>query len=473
MLMKSMNPATGEIVWEGKSASQQEVNQAVTKARTACSSWSVMSIEARKEMIKRFAAHLTEHKQDFAELISQEVGKPLWESLLEVGAMINKADISFRAQEERCPVAQNKAGDIVKQVEFRPQGVVAVLGPFNLPGHLPNGHIIPALLAGNAVVFKPSEQAPLIGEKYLEYWKAAGLPEGVMEVVQGGKETGEALVQHAAIKGLFFTGSYAVGQGIHKLLGGHPEKILVLEMGGNNPLIVDEVADLEAAAYMTIQSAFITSGQRCVCARRLIVLKGAQGDAFIQVLVAMTRKVKVGAFNEDPEPFMGPVISKEAAERILEEQKRLVQKGGRILLEMKCVGGSPAMLSPGIMESTTIKDREDGEIFGPLLQVIRVENIEEAMTEANRTEYGLAAGIFSDNVETCQRFVAWVRAGIVNWNRPLTGASSEAPFGGIGRSGNHRPSAYFAADYCAYPVASMGADVLKIPEKMVPGIQIY
>jgi len=471
MVLKSFNPATGEVVWEGQSASGQDVNKAVKSAQSAFLQWRGLSLEERKNILKRFAECLTRQKQEFARVISEEAGKPLWESLMEVTAMINKVDISFQAYEERCQEIKKEGKGFVRQTCFKPHGVVAVLGPFNLPGHLPHGHIVPALLAGNTVVFKPSEQTPHVGEKYIKCWKEAGLPEGVINLVQGGKEIGAALSSHEDINGLFFTGSFQAGRAIHKLFGGHPEKILALEMGGNNPLIVDNVKDIQAAAYMTIQSAFITSGQRCVCARRLIVLKGAKGDAFIGTLVNMSKGIKVGAFTEDPEPFMGPVISEEAGRNILERQKDLMQNGGKVLLEVKQAGSSAAILSPGIMDSTEIKERKDEEIFGPLLQIVRVANLDEAIDEADRTEYGLAAGLLSDDPEVYQRFMQEARAGIINWNRPLTGASSEAPFGGIGRSGNHRPSAYFAADYCAYPAASMQSDQLVMPEKLTPGIE--
>ena len=472
MLFKSINPANNKVVWEGKSAGKQDIEKAVAKAKSAFIQWKQTSFEQRVKMITDFTEYLKEVKKDFAVCISEETGKPLWESLLEVSAMINKGAISIQAYQERCPSVENKSEAFIRRTYFNPHGVAAILGPFNLPAHLPNGHIVPALLAGNTVVFKPSEQTPCVGEYYGKCWEKAGLPEGVINLLQGGKEVGERLVSHEGIDGLFFTGSFQTGKAIHKLLAGHPEKILALEMGGNNPLIIDNVSEVQAAVYTAIQSAFITSGQRCVCARRIIVLKGAKGDAFIKAFICASQKIKVGYFLDNPEPFMGPVISQEAGKNILAWQKQLVQKGGKILLELKQVGMTEAMLSPGIIDSTEIQQREDREIFGPLVQIIRVNNINEAFEEANNTQYGLSAGLLSDDIKVYQKFMIEVKAGIMNWNRPLTGASSEAPFGGVGKSGNHRPSAYFAADYCAYPIASILSHQLTMPKKISPGLAV-
>ena len=472
MILKSFNPANGKVIWEGETASVQEVDTAVASARMAFNQWRKISIEERIKYIQNFTESLKNQKQEFAQAISEEMGKPLWESLMEVSAMINKGDISIRAYGQRCQEVEVENGGIIRRTAFHPHGVTAVLGPFNLPAHLPNGHIIPALLVGNTIVFKPSEQTPFVGEKYLQCWQEAGLPEGVVNVIQGGRDIGEALVSHKDINGLFFTGSFRTGKAIHKLFAGHPEKILALEMGGNNPLIVDNVDDVQAAAYTAIQSAFITSGQRCVCARRIIVLKGETGDKFIESFVNMSKKIKVGEFTDKPEPFMGSVISAEAGQNLLAWQDRLMDSGGKVLLEMKQVGETEAMLSPGIIDSSEIVDREDTEIFGPLVQIMRVENMDAAINEANDTKYGLSAGLLSDDEEVYREFISRIHAGIVNWNRPLTGASSEAPFGGIGQSGNHRPSAFFAADYCAYPVASICSHKLLLPEKLAQGITL-
>lgn len=468
-IFQSFNPATKKMLWEGPSADFKDVAAAVKAARQAFCVWAKTPLEQRKKYLEHFAFQLTENKDMLAEVISQETGKPLWESLSEVESMINKVSLTFKAYQERCHESQMTLDGAERWVRYKPYGVAAVLGPFNLPGHLSCGHIIPLLLAGNTIVFKPSELTPLVAEKMMELWEAVGLPEGVLNSAQGAKAAGQALIRHAGVDGIFFTGSAATGQVIHRFCGGHPEKILALEMGGNNPLIVWEPLDLQAAAYLTIQSAFITTGQRCSCARRLIIQKGSPAENFLKILVELTQKIRIGEYTQKPEPFMGPVISKEAAYKILQFQSSLQAKGGKILLEMKFLNKIGAFLTPGIMDTTVVKNRPDVEIFGPFLQVIRVKNFEEAIEEANRTAFGLTAGILTGHFDLYQKFFQYCRAGIINWNRPLTGASSLSPFGGIGISGNHQPSGYFAVDYCAYPVASIEAKEVVVSQK-VPGI---
>lgn len=469
--LASHDPATGHVVWEGRGAAIDEVNAAVESARKALESWSDLGTERRIGFLLRFAAQLQSHRAELSEVISRETGKPRWEALTEVDSMIGKAPLSIEAFNERRRPVEREAGGATVATRFKPHGVVAVFGPFNFPGHLPNGHVVPALLAGNTVVFKPSELTPAVAQKTVELWQDAGLPAGALNLVQGGRETGSALAAHPGIDGLFFTGSAAVGQAISKSLADHPEKILALEMGGNNALIVQDVGDLEAAAYVAVQSAFLTAGQRCTCARRLIAPSGAAGDAFIDQLRAMTERIRVGAHTDDPEPFMGPVISRGAADSLLAAQSTLQREGGRTILEMRRIGSGGSMLSPGLIDVTNVPNRPDVEVFGPLLQIIRVPDFPAAIAEANNTAYGLAAGLLSDNRELYQQFFRKIRAGVVNWNRPTTGASGSLPFGGIGLSGNHRPSGYYAADYCSYPVASMEQPELLMPSTMQPGIR--
>jgi succinylglutamic semialdehyde dehydrogenase len=357
-------------------------------------------------------------------------------------------------------------------LRHKPHGVVAVFGPYNFPGHLPNGHIVPALLAGNSVLFKPSELTPKVAELTVKCWIEAGLPAGVLNLLQGARETGIALAANPGIDGLFFTGSSRTGNHLHQQFAGRPDKILALEMGGNNPLVVDQVADLDAAVYTIIQSAFISAGQRCTCARRLLVPQGAWGDTLLARLVAVSSTIEVGAFDQQPAPFMGSVISLGAAKALMDAQEHLLANGAVALLEMTQPQAQAALLTPGILDVTAVADRPDEELFGPLLQVIRYADFEAAIAEANDTDYGLAAGLLSDSEARYQQFWLESRAGIVNWNKQLTGAASSAPFGGVGASGNHRASAYYAADYCAYPVASLETPSLVLPATLTPGVKM-
>ncbi len=468
----STNPATGETIWTGDSATEEQVDRAVRAARDAKDRWADQPVADRIGYLEAFRDQLEGNRDQLAEIISRETGKPRWESLTEVASMIAKVAVSIEAYQDRCREMTGEAAGAATVVRFRPHGAVGVLGPFNFPGHLPNGHIVPALLAGNTVVLKPSSQTPLVGERMTALWEAAALPTGVLNLVQGTRSTGNALVNHAGLGGLFFTGSYAGGKAIHQALAGDPARILALEMGGNNPLIVWKASNTQAAAYLTVLSAYITAGQRCSCARRLILPQGKEGEDFLEPLITMIGKIRVGPYTDDPEPFMGTVISAKAAESLLESQALLYAAGGRMLVEMKLVRGMDALLSPGLMDVTEIKDRPDEELFGPFLQVIRVPDFESALKEANNTVYGLAAGLFSDSEELYATFLRKIRAGVVNWNRQTTGASSRMPFGGVGASGNHRPSAYFAADYCSYPVASIETNRLEMPDQPVTGIRV-
>ena len=468
----SLNPVSQEAVWSGQGASAAQVEQAVVAARAAFPVWARRSLDERIAVLEQFAATLKAHSDELARTIGEETGKPLWESATEVTSMVNKVAISIQSYRERTGEKSGPLADATAVLRHKPHGVVAVFGPYNFPGHLPNGHIVPALLAGNAVVFKPSELTPKVAELTVKCWIEAGLPAGVLNLVQGARETGVALAGSAGIDGLFFTGSSRTGNLLHSQFAGRPDKILALEMGGNNPLVVEEVKDIDAAVYTIIQSAFISAGQRCTCARRLLVPVGAWGDALLARLVAVASTIKVGAFDEQPPPFMGSVISLDAAQHLLKAQHHLIDKGAQVLLEMIQPVHGAALLTPGILDVTQVAERIDEEFFGPLLQVIRYDGFDAAIAEANNTQYGLAAGLLSESAERYQQFLIESRAGIVNWNKQLTGAASSAPFGGVGASGNHRASAYYAADYCAYPVASLESETLSLPATLTPGVSL-
>ncbi|WP_162876900.1 succinylglutamate-semialdehyde dehydrogenase [Pseudomonas viridiflava] len=468
----SLNPVTQQALWSGQGATAGQVDLAVQAARQAFPGWARRSLQERIDVLEAFAARLKHHADDLARCIGEETGKPLWESATEVTTMVNKVAISVQSYRERTGEKSGPLGDATAVLRHKPHGVVAVFGPYNFPGHLPNGHIVPALLAGNTVLFKPSELTPKVAELTVKCWIEAGLPTGVLNLLQGDRETGIALAANPGIDGLFFTGSSRTGNALHQQFAGRPDKILALEMGGNNPLVVDEVQDVDAAVYTVIQSAFISAGQRCTCARRLLVPQGEWGDAFLARLVAVSETIEVGSFDQQPAPFMGSVISVDAALGLLDAQRILLAKGAVSLLEMRQPLAQSALLTPGIIDVTAVSERSDEELFGPLLQVIRYADFDAAIAEANDTHYGLAAGLLSDSEARYQQFWLESRAGIVNWNKQLTGAASSAPFGGVGASGNHRASAYYAADYCAYPVASLETGSLTLPTTLTPGIRL-
>lgn len=413
---------------------------------------------------------LENNKAELTQIIAQETGKPRWEAATELTAMINKIAISVKAYHVRTGEQHSELPDGAATLRHRPHGVLAVFGPYNFPGHLPNGHIVPALLAGNTLIFKPSELTPWTGEAVTKLWEQAGLPPGVLNLVQGGRETGQALSALEDLDGLLFTGSANTGYQLHRQLSGQPEKILALEMGGNNPLIIENPEDIDAAVHLTIQSAFVTAGQRCTCARRLLVKKGAQGDAFLTRLVEVSQRLMPGNWDAQPQPFMGGLISEQAAQHVYDAWQRLASLGGRTLLAPRLVNAGTSLLTPGIIELTGAGNVPDEEVFGPLLGVWRYDSFDDAIRMANNTRFGLSCGLVSPDRGQFEQLLLEARAGIVNWNKPLTGAASTAPFGGVGASGNHRASAWYAADYCAWPMASLESPALTLPTELSPGL---
>lgn len=462
-------PATGKLLWEGNAATPEEVAMAVAVARRAFTGWSITPLSDRIDHVRAFKAALETDAELLARTISEETGKPLWESRQETGSMIAKVETSIAAQAER---AGMRAQDLTfgrAVLRHRPHGVMAVLGPFNFPGHLPNGHIVPALLAGNTIVFKPSEETPLVGEMVARCWAKAGLPEGVFTLIQGGRDTGAALVG-GDIDGLLFTGSAAAGAHFRRLFVDRPNVILALELGGNNPLIAWD-GDPEAVASIVVQSAFITTGQRCSCARRLIVPEGTEGDRILGAVAAIADRLVIGRWDEAPEPFMGPLISASAAGSARAGVEKRIAAGARILRPFDGIPDrSPAFVTPALLDMTGL-DIPDEEIFAPVLHVSRARDFDGAINLANATAYGLAAGLISGDEDRWRHYANRARAGVVNWNRPTTGAAGTMPFGGLGASGNHRPSAYYAADYCAYPVASFEAAEVRDLSANIKGLR--
>jgi len=451
----SYEPATGEELWRGKVGN---VDAAVDRARRAWPAWAAKPLATRIELVRRFANEVRKEADKLAKLIAQETGKPLWEAHTEVEAVINKVDISVNAYAER--TGQKKLDSALggsAAVRHKPHGVMVVLGPYNFPAHLPNGHIVPALIAGNVVVFKPSEKTPAVGELLMQCFNKAGISAAVAQFFVGGPEEGKALVAHPGVDGVLFTGSAQAGIAINKRLATNPGKIVALEMGGNNPLVVTDTPLITDAAILIVKSAFTTAGQRCTAARRLIVVDSMYDDIVAEVKRLADRLI-VGEPFAEPAPFMGPVIDNKVADQLVESFLYFLSNGGKAIKHMQRADDSLPFLSPAIIDTTSLEDRPDVELFGPLLQVIRVGSLDEAIAEANNTRFGLAASLIGGTPQDYNRFWASVRAGIVNWNQPTNGASSKAPFGGLGLSGNHRPAAFYAADYCAYPVASAELD---------------
>lgn len=451
--MVSIEPSYGAKIWTGHSADAGDVDKAMRAAAKAFKNWSMTPLDERIEILNRFAEIAASKKEELGKLIALETGKALWDATGEAGVVGAKVGVSLKSYQERTGTQQFETGFGRAELVHRPHGVMAVLGPYNFPAHLPNGQILPALLAGNTIVFKPSEQTPKVGAYLMDMYHEAGFPAGVVNLVQGARATGEALLAHDELAGVLFVGSAPTGAAIHKQFGGRPDILLALEMGGNNPLIAWDVSHAEAAASHIIQSAFITTGQRCTCARRIILPSGKAGDVIVDAIISAAEQIKIGAW-DDEGIFMGPLVSSDIAGKVAQMAKDLP---GKTLKAMERTARGGAYLTPGIVDVTG-QSVADEEIFAPNMQIIRADDFDAAIAVANRTKFGLSAGLISDDASLWDIFKTRIHAGVVNFNRPTTGASGALPFGGPGLSGNHNPGAFYSADFCAWPMSSQIAD---------------
>lgn len=468
----SIDPVESVMLWWGCYASPAQVDEAFVSARIGFRLWSRTSLADRISVARNYAKLLQEHRDPLAVLISAEMGKPVWEALTEVATAIAKVEVSIQAIESRRWTQVERVDGQNAVTRYKPLGVMLVLGPYNFPLHLPGSHIVPALLAGNSIVFKPSEQTPAVGQYLARLWQLAGLPAGVFNLIHGKGDIASYAVTQPELNGVLFTGSYRTGVAIHRSLAGQPEKMVALEMGGINPLVVLPTSEMHVGAmvYTIIQSAFITSGQRCSCARRLILPRGRFGERLLEQLEQSLQWITVGKPRSEVQPFMGSVVHRLAAEQLLQTQAAWLESGAQALVKLEASDEHPTILKPGLIETTGC-DLPDEEWFGPILRVEWAENLEHSIELANSTAYGLAASLLGGTADDFECFAQGVHAGVVNWNRQTTGASGKLPFGGVGKSGNHRPSAFYAADYTSYPVASLEDPGLVMPSTAAVGLQ--
>jgi len=455
------------VVWQGTPVAAH-AEEAVEAARRALPAWSALPLAERRAALERWRDTCVKHAARLAAAISREVGKVKWEAELEAKIVAEKVTITLedrvlaRVAGFEVAAGAGKTGICT----FKPHGVMAVLGPYNFPAHLPNGHIVPALLLGNTVVFKPSEKGASVGQLLAELAHEAGFPAGVFNVVQGGGAIASRLATHPGVDGVLFTGSFPVGRRILEANLDAPGRLIALEMGGSNPAVVTAKADLRRAAIECARAAFATTGQRCTCTRRVIVEESV-ADRFIPAMLKLASNLVIAAADDGVPAFMGPLVTGEARDGVLRAQSSIASRG-RLLLEASPLDRAGYFLSPGAVEVERFERAAvEDEIFGPFVQFARARNLEDAIEQANATHFGLAASLFSQDEAEWRGFFGSCRAGCLNWNTGTAGASSKLPFGGLGRSGNHRPAGAFAVDACAYPVATMvdTAD-LAIPQGM-------
>ncbi|MCA9280226.1 MAG: aldehyde dehydrogenase family protein [Phycisphaeraceae bacterium] len=471
----SIDPAEPRYTLWQADPSLANLDEALEAARNALPVWAGWSREQRCAVLKTYADICTKRQTQIAELISRETGKALWDATAEAGGLAAKVAITLddsqygamsRVTDYELALTDSRTG----RTWYKPHGVMAVVAPFNFPAHLANGHIVPALVMGNTIVLKPSERTPATGQMLAELFhealQAHHAPPGVVNVVQGAVETAKRIVSDSRVDGVLFTGSWNVGRRILEANLDHPSKMIALEMGGNNPAVVMPDANMRQAAIECARAAFVTTGQRCTCTRRLIIHKDI-AETFIGAVAKAASNVIIGHPRAEHPVFIGPIISAHAREAVLKFQQDLVDGGGEIIAEATGIEtlDHGFYVSPGMVQvDHFVADDAGGpashpgcdmEVFGPMLRVCIVDSLDDAIEQANATRYGLAASIFTSNMNDAKRFLHEVRAGCINVNTGTAGASSKLPFGGLGLSGNHRPAGSFSLDYCAYPVAGM------------------
>lgn len=428
---------------------------AVEHAQRALHSWRRTTFEHRARRLEAYRDALVKRREAIAVAISRAIGKPLWESRTEADALVAKVGISLAAAQP----SERREVEPGAFVRYRPIGVCAVLGPFNFPAHLANGHIVPLLAAGNTVIFKPSERAPQVGEIMAECFADAGFERGVVNVVQGGPATAKALVNDRRVDGVMFTGSTEVGRSILRASSEFAGRMLALEMGGNNPALVFEDADIDYACREIAFAAFVTAGQRCTAARRIIVHKSV-ADAVIE-RVAFAASESVVGVPDGPDTFIGPVISERARAEAIALAQGFVRRNECdpvVSLEHAAVEGARGYyLRPGLYVARGAVASELGgcEWFAPLAFVEVCADRDAMVERANDTRFGLAASVFTKDPSLFRSVSDALDAGVINWNRGTVGSSSKLPFGGLKDSGNHRAAALHSALYASDPVAEL------------------
>ena len=452
------------------------VDKACKAAKDAYMSWSQTSLAERKNYLLKLRDVFIAHEAEMAELISRDTGKALWDATQEAKALAAKINITINEslkliREERIENALPQVDGVIR---YRSRGVMAVIGPFNFPAHLPNGHIIPALISGNTVVFKPSDQTPAVAQLYAQLIEKAEFPPGVFNLIHGEAETGRRLVAHELVDGILFTGSYEVGLKIKQETLNHYWKILALEMGGKNASVVWEDADIDKAIYETLVGSYMSTGQRCSGTSR-IILHDKIADQFTDRFYKAAKKLTIGHWSKNP--FMGSLINVAAVEKYIRFQEMANRENceslmrGKVLeLDFKGHYVTPSIHLVKSFDPNSLYQKT--EIFGPNVAIYRSSDFDKTIEMVNSTGYGLVMALFSKNRELYETALQKARVGLLNWNRTTNGASSRLPFGGMGKSGNDRPSAFFAIQYCTIPVASLEDSTELDRSKLLPGVNL-
>jgi alpha-ketoglutaric semialdehyde dehydrogenase len=449
---ESTSPANGDAIGVFPRSSAEDVDRAVAAAKSAHEDWRLVPAPKRGEILFRFAHLLSEQKEDLAQLMAHEMGKVLPEARGDVQEAIDMA--YYMGGEGRRLFGQTTPSELRDKFNMsvrQPIGVVGVITPWNFPIAIPSWKTLPALVAGNTVVFKPATDTPALGERYVEILVEAGVPAGVVNIVHGGGgEVGNALVEHPDVPVISLTGSRETGVAVTKT-GADRLKHIHLELGGKNAIIVLDDADLDLAVEGIIWSAFGTSGQRCTAASRVIAHEAVY-DKLASRLVDEAEKMQLGYGWED-ETDVGPVINKAALDKIHSYTEIGKDEGATLLTGGEVASGNG--LENGFYYRPTVFGDVDPqmriaqeEIFGPTTAVIAVRNIDEAIEVSNGIRYGLSSSIFTQDVNRAFRAMRDLKAGITYINAGTIGAEVHLPFGGVKDTGNgHREAGQAALDF--------------------------
>jgi succinylglutamic semialdehyde dehydrogenase len=448
-------------LWEAP-IDYKDVDKVVESANTGFKTWRKYSEENRNQLLKKYQEEVSKRKDDIALAISYEMGKPLWEAKTEVASVISKVAVTI---EESLPRVKNKTFENILpntrgHIIYKPIGPSLIIGPFNFPCHLANGQILSALVAGNSIIFKASEKTFYSAQLLIECFHAAGFPEGVINFILGDGEVARRLLKEKSIKGVFFTGSKEVGKKILDITHHDLSKLVSLELGGKNTSILHHDANLDHAIPEILKACFLTSGQRCTSTSIIAINKKIE-DEFIGRFHDLAKKIIIDHPVEYiREPFMGPLVDQSAVDSYLLFMGMAKREGIEELMRGKQLDKNKKgyYVTPSIHRAAKWSNDSmflQSEIFGPNVTFIPYDTIDEAISIANATEYGLASAIFTRDQSLYQYCLEEIDSGLLNFNRSTVGASAKLPFGGVKNSGNYRPAALTTIDACVYQMSGL------------------
>lgn len=479
-VINKTSPAnTDHFLWEVPTH-KTHVPKVISSAQQGFKNWKTKTATEKKELLKKYQEIVLSKKETIARSIALETGKPYWEALTEVTAVIGKVDITLNDSFGRIQTKtyDNIAPQTQGTVTYKPLGVCLVIGPFNFPCHLANGQILSALMAGNSIIYKPSEKTIHSAQLLIECFHEAGFPAGVINFINGGADIATELLKERSIKGIYFTGSKEVGVAILKQTHKDLSKLVALELGGKNTTILHKDAQVDQALAELLRSCFLTSGQRCTATSR-VAIHASLKDEVIGKFHDLAKKLIIDhPIEYEHEPFMGPLVDAKSLDNYLLYMGMAKREGFDEVMRGKALEKKHPgyYVSPSIHYADKLPEQNrffNSEIFGPNCTFIPYQEIEEAIYLANQGEYGLSGAVFTQDQALFQHCLDSIEAGIFNWNRSTVGASSKLPFGGVKGSGNYRPAGVSMIDACAYPVASLQQETLgEVDWDQIKGIGI-